>query len=266
MKADQILTASLVDIVFEGRNKSYGAYELRLHYEQRILKALLVMGLVVTAVFIVLMNSEDNSKPQFRIRTVTSVSAIKPVEQPKPIEPPKETVKQLVKTEKSVAVINIVDKEFVTPPPTVDDLKNAQVGDTKQDGKDFINIVEPAPGPDNDKGVLDVKPADPGPLETVEIEAKYPGDWRKFLERNLNPEVPVSNSAPAGRYSVVIQFVVDKEGNVSDINALTAHGFGMEQEAIRVIKKAPKWEPAFQNGIHVKAYRRQVIVFAVNEE
>jgi len=86
------------------------------------------------------------------------------------------------------------------------------------------------------------------------------------LERNLNANIPVDNGAPVGRYSVVVQFVVDKEGNVSDIQALTNHGYGLEEEAIRVIKKAPKWEPAIQNGIKVKAYRRQVITFDVNEE
>jgi len=55
--------------------------------------------------------------------------------------------------------------------------------------------------------------------------------------------VPVENAAPAGHYSVVIRFVVDKEGNVSDIEALTNHGYGMEQEAIRAIKKLQNGSP-----------------------
>jgi protein TonB len=57
--------------------------------------------------------------------------------------------------------------------------------------------------------------------------------------------------------------VVDKEGNLSDVKALTAHGYGMEQEAIRVIRKGPKWNPAIQNGVSVKAYRKQLITFQV---
>ena len=95
---------------------------------------------------------------------------------------------------------------------------------------------------------------------------KFNGNWRAFLERNLNAEVPLNNNAPAGRYSVVIQFVVDKNGNVSDITALTSHGYGMEEEAIRVLRKAAKWEPAIQNGNQVKAYRRQPITFDVQSE
>ena len=63
-----------------------------------------------------------------------------------------------------------------------------------------------------------------------------------------------------------MQFVVDEDGAVSDIKALTNHGYGLEQEAIRVLRKAKKWEPAIQNGRKVKAYRKQPITFQVTEE
>ena len=59
---------------------------------------------------------------------------------------------------------------------------------------------------------------------------------------------PVDNGAPEGTYTVYVQFVVDKEGNISDVKALTNHGYGMEEEAVRVIKKGPNWTPAIQNG------------------
>ena len=59
--------------------------------------------------------------------------------------------------------------------------------------------------------------------------------------------------------------IVDKEGNVSEVQALTKHGYGMEEEAVRAIKKGPKWTPAIQNGRQVKAYRNQPITFVVNE-
>ena len=66
--------------------------------------------------------------------------------------------------------------------------------------------------------------------------------------------------------NVYLEFIIDKQGNVSDIKPLTNHGYGVEEEAMRVLKKASKWEPAIQNGIKVKAYRKQVIVFEVTEE
>ncbi|MEK7225808.1 MAG: energy transducer TonB [Bacteroidota bacterium] len=106
-------------------------------------------------------------------------------------------------------------------------------------------------------------------FEKVEIEAKFPGGdeaWRKYVENNLKAETPVLYGAPAGSYTVIVQFVVDKDGNISDVRAVTKHGYGMEGEVIRVIKKGPKWIPAFQDGRNVKAYRRQPVTFVVTDE
>jgi len=103
----------------------------------------------------------------------------------------------------------------------------------------------------------------------VEIEASFPGGndaWRRFLERNLDGYVAVKNGAPAGTYTVLVQFIVDKEGNVTDPKALTNHGYGMEAEVIRLLKKAPHWIPAVQDGRKVKAYRKQPVTFMVMEE
>jgi hypothetical protein len=100
----------------------------------------------------------------------------------------------------------------------------------------------------------------------VEKEAYFPGDeksWRNFLAKNLNANVPVKNRAPEGTYMVLVQFIVDKEGQVTDIKPLTKFGFGMEEEVVRILKKAPRWTPAFQFGRNVKAYRKQPVTFVV---
>lgn len=105
-------------------------------------------------------------------------------------------------------------------------------------------------------------------FEKVEIEATFRGglnSWRKFLERNLDPEVPIRKKAPAGVYTVWIQFIVDKDGNISEIIPLTNHGYGMEQEVIRILKLSPKWIPAIQFGKTVKAYRKQPVTFVIEE-
>lgn len=106
-------------------------------------------------------------------------------------------------------------------------------------------------------------------FEKVEIEADYPGGvqaWRNYLEKNLNPSVPVDKGAPAGNYMVVVQFVVNKDGNISDIKSLTNHGYGMEQEVLRIIKNSGKWNPAIQDGRPVKAYRKQPVTFQVEND
>lgn len=105
--------------------------------------------------------------------------------------------------------------------------------------------------------------------EKVEIDASYPGgieSWRDFLAKNLNASTPVMNGAPIGRYNVFVQFIVTKDGEIADIKPLTRHGYGMEEEVIRIIKKTGKWNPAIQNGRPVNAYRKQPVTFEVEDE
>lgn len=111
------------------------------------------------------------------------------------------------------------------------------------------------------------KPENNKVFDKVEIEASFPGgvnEWRKYLEKNLDPTVP-KQKAKDGAYSVIVQFIVDKEGNISDVKTLTKHGYGMEEEAMRVIKMSPKWNPAVQGGRLVRAYKKQPITFIVGK-
>lgn len=99
-------------------------------------------------------------------------------------------------------------------------------------------------------------------------EAKFRGGdnaWGNFLRQNLNPTVPVDNGAPVGTYMVVVRFIVNTDGSLSDINAETKHGYGMEEEVLKLIKSSPKWVPAKRLGKNIKAYRRQPVTFMVAE-
>jgi hypothetical protein len=103
----------------------------------------------------------------------------------------------------------------------------------------------------------------------VEVEAGYPGGddaWRNFLIKNLNADVPADNDAPAGKYTVIVKFVVTREGTLSDIQAETNEGYRMEQEVIRLIKRSGKWNAAIQNKRMVNAYRRQPVTFLVEDD
>jgi protein TonB len=87
----------------------------------------------------------------------------------------------------------------------------------------------------------------------------------KIFQNNLDTDVPGSNGAPAGQYTVVVRFIVSKDGSVSDVVAETNHGYGMEQEAIRTIKKSGLWTPAVLYGKNVSSYKRQPITWVVSE-
>ncbi len=105
-------------------------------------------------------------------------------------------------------------------------------------------------------------------FEKVEEEASFPGGlsaWKTFLVKNLNPNTPVDNGAPSGKYTVIVQFVVSKDGTVSNIKALTKFGYGVEEEVVRIIAKSGAWNPARQNGKNVNAYRKQPVTFVVEQ-
>ncbi|MEO7048807.1 MAG: energy transducer TonB [Ferruginibacter sp.] len=100
----------------------------------------------------------------------------------------------------------------------------------------------------------------------VEVEAKFPGEngsWATYLRKNLYANIPSDKGCDPGTYTVIIRFIVSKTGKVSDVTAETNFGYGMEAEAMRLIKKGPDWIPAHQNGYIVNAYRRQPITFVV---
>jgi hypothetical protein len=106
-------------------------------------------------------------------------------------------------------------------------------------------------------------------FEKVEVEPVFPGayaGWSAYLQKNLNATIPVDNGAPEGEYTVTVQFIVNTSGKISDLKALTHHGFGMEEEVLRIMAKSPDWEPAVQDGKKVNAYRRQPVTFVIQAE
>lgn len=266
MEINKILAADFLDLVFDQRNKDYGAYDLRRTYNKRITRALLITfsiaGVIYTGSVLAGSGNTIDEKPW--IAKVVTIDPLPEEEQiPEPLPEPEPEPPQQVRSEIYTEPVIMDDTQVDEPPPTMDDLALAKIGLVRSDGGFDEGITEPSLS--DSKGVVEPKKMDDPdePFMTVQIEAKFDGDWRKFLIKNLRGEVPVDNGAPAGRHTVYIQFVVDKDGTLSDIKPLTNIGFGMEEEAIRVIKKSVKWEPAVQNGHHVKAYRKQAVTFEV---
>ncbi len=272
MDTNKILSADILDLIFDDRNKEYGAYELRKTYHTRVTKSLVFTGAFITLIFtgVALANKlTPNNIPDFFIREEVTIANITPEEKvPDPLpEPPERTEPIPVQRERFTQIEIVADENVVEPPPTLEDLRNAKIDVIKQAGVIDNDLVEIQPF-DNSKDLIEEKitKESDSPLEFVEINARFDGNWEKFLLRNLNAQTPVDNNAPAGNYKVLIQFVVDIDGTVSDLKPLTNLGYGLEQEAIRVLKKAKNWEPAIQNGRQVKAYRIQAITFRVTGE
>lgn len=274
MEANKILNADILDLVFEGRNKDYGAYDLRKTYNKRILKALIITASVaIVALLGSLLAKAFQGKNNNVVQHEITLQEIKEEEKkpdvpppppPKPPPPPqvemaKFTPPKIVKDEEVKEVIQENKK-----------LDSTKIDVVNKEGIKDNDIAAPSQIDEGKQVIEEKKDDDENKIfEKVEVEAAFPGGdaaWRKFLERNLRGDVASEAGAPAGSYTVWVQFVVDKEGNVSDVKALTSHGFGMEDEAVRVIKKGPQWKPAIQNGRNVKAYRKQPITFQIEEQ
>lgn len=270
MDTNKILSADFLDLLFDNRNKDYGAYELRKTYQGRITRSLIFTGIFVGLTFtgVVLANKlGPKQKEAFVIRDLTIEDIQPDVKEPDPIpEPPRRIEPVQVQTERLTQLTIVDDKDVVEPPPTQDDLANAKIDVVKADGVIDEGIATLQVLDDGKDIIEDKIVKEPEIFTKVEVDAKFDGNWEKFLLRNLNAQTPIDNDAPPGDYTVIMKFVVDIDGTVSDIKALSNLGYGLEQEAIRVLKKATKWEPAIQNGRKVKAYRTQTITFRVTEE
>lgn len=276
MEISKILSSDILDLLFEDRNKAYGAYELRKTYRKR-----LSIALICTAVIALLalggsllassLKKKDSGKVEVRELTLTE---LKQQEEKKPEPPPPPPPKQeppKVEMTKFTPPKIVKDEEVKEEekPPEVEELEKTKIDVQSQEG-----IKDEGLAPtivDEGKAVIEEKKEeDENTVFTkVEVEASFKGgekEWKRFLERNLEANVPVDNGAPEGTYTVVVQFIVNKEGKISDVKSLTSHGHGMEEEAMRVIKKGPDWIPAIQNGRNVKAYRKQPITFVVAAE
>jgi protein TonB len=274
MEANKILSADLLDIVFEGKNKDYGAYDLRRTYNKRIVRALIITASIALlallgSVLASTIKSKGPSKVKISEVTLQDIKQEDKKIEPPPPPPPKQEPPKVEMKQFTPPIVK-KDEEVEKPPPPVEELKDIKIADVSQEGVKDNEIPTPAVIDEGKQIVEEKKEEDENKIfDKVEIEASFPGGdskWRQYLERTLNANTPVDNGAAEGTYSVVVQFVVDKEGKISDVRPLTNHGYGMEQEAVRVIQKGPKWNPAQQNGRQVKAYRKQPITFHVTGE
>jgi protein TonB len=102
-----------------------------------------------------------------------------------------------------------------------------------------------------------------------EQQAAFPGGvaaWNKFVRDSVNKNILLSKKAPPGQYTVTVRFIVSYWGGISDVVAETHHGYGLEEEAIRLIKKSPRWLPARQAGRPVNAYCKQPVTLTVSAQ
>jgi protein TonB len=273
MEITKILTADILDIVFEGKNKEYGAYELRKSYAGRLRLAITVTCSIVLLCVAGFLFADENKMITTRIFEIPDQELTKledKLKEPPVVPPP--PVKQPEVMERRNVTIVVVPDPMVPPDdpiPLNEDFENAKISLVNKEGVDFENIA-PSIGESLDKGII-VKPTKENRdsvFLSVQIESSYPGGieaWRRFLIKNLSNNYPQEAADQGIKGKVVVMFIVDRDGNVSDVHAIDGPK-ELHELAMRVIKKSGKWQPAQQNGKIVNSYKRQPIVFTLGEE
>ncbi|MCA0383559.1 MAG: TonB family protein [Bacteroidetes bacterium] len=272
MDVNKILNADFLDILFDGRNKEYGAYELRRSYNKRLTVAISAMILIALLIFlgsVISKEAEKNKKAKMEVQDVKleEVKEQPKNEPPPPPPPPKMPEPPKIEIAKFTPPKIVKDEEVKEDekPPEIDKIEEAKIGTINQEGTKDDGIVAP---PVESKGTGDV--VAPKAVEEdydkvftkVENPAEFPGGpdaWRRYLERNLQYPDDAQENGTQG--VVKVQFIVDKEGNISEVQALNDPGDGLAEEAVRIIKRGPKWTPAEQNGRKVIYRHIQAITF-----
>ena len=257
MTNNEMLKADLLDILFEKRNKAYGAYALRRSYDRRLLIAL-GTGLAMALLFVLLVQLKGNDETPVIRNNTDGIVIREYVVPPKKIEEPikpKETVKTKSTMKKAqvkfTSTIDIRRDELVkTPVASVDELTATIPGDETTTGVPDDGMVTVSPVPGDGKGNDPVEqPA--AVFVPMERDPAFPGGaaaLHQFLSRNLKTPDELGEGE---RILVKVKFRVDADGHVSSFEIAESGGREFDQEVLRVVKRMPRWEPAFQNGINV---------------
>ena len=266
MEANQFLKADLLDILFEGRNKEYGAYDLRKTYNRRISIALIVTVVIMAVIFIGSVIADNlTSKDdvvQMKVKDLT-LEQIQPKEPPPPPPPPKLPPPPPIATIAFTPPKVVKDEEVIKPPPEVKQIEEAKVDVKTVEGTKDIGIVAP---PVEDKGTqvvaapVEKKEDEDKVFTKVEIEASFPGGagaWTKYVTKTIQANQDEFTESDFG--TCVVKFIVDKSGQVSAVEATTMKGSKLAEIATNAIRKGPNWTPAQQNGRYVNAYRLQPV-------
>ncbi|RYF80875.1 MAG: hypothetical protein EON98_12995 [Chitinophagaceae bacterium] len=292
MEARQIIQADYLDMLFAGRNKNYGAYKLRKTYYKRLWTALAVTLLISFSGFWLLQSGTVKEVVPFLEKKEIFLSAIEELKTPPPVQeekivqaPAKATTQ--VTTKARVVSADVKRTKFTTPivkdkvsseaVPTVDEI--AIVDNITVDGAIVNQVMAPVPPPVVISGTAEgegtaaipVKPKEEEQnriFEKVEIEASVNvARWRQHLERNLVRYIEDAATAgmQPGTYTVMVRFLVEKDGSISRVLALNDPGFGLARGAAQVVESGPQWNPGEQNGRKVRSYHTQPITFVIME-
>ncbi len=264
MDQKNIQNQNYLDILFSGKNKSYGAYQLRKDFNRRMGISILA-GIAVAAIFLAisaLANREDtkSNRPVLKEVELGDPPPMNenepPPPPPPPVEPPPPVKAQVKFTPPVIKKDNEIEKTEV---PEQKELEEAAISNQDVEGiknnEAIVKDVEFKKPTIEEKKVEAPKPVDNKIYEIVEQEPSYPGGEDKItadVSKNfVYPQLAIENGIEG---TVIVRFVVEKNGSVSNVQLVRGLGYGIDEAAIKAVKKLKKFSPAKQNGQAVRYY------------
>jgi periplasmic protein TonB len=264
-----ILDQQWIDVVFANRNKAYGAYELRRDNGRNTRNALIIgiifFAVAISANTIINMIAGFIPKGKEKVKITNVVLSPPPVDikkppPPPPPEPPKPKIDQV----KFPPPVVKPDVEVKEKPPTIEELKVADPGQKNLKGDKNAEVTIDEPVGNSDAKVTE---EDPNKIFTsVEKNPEFPGGLEKFyayLGKSIRyPAVARENNTQG---KVIVNFVVEKDGSLTDVKVVRGIGDGCDEEAVRVLRASPHWGPGIQNGRPVRCSYTVPISFTLSE-
>lgn len=258
------------ELVFEDRNKSYGAYVLRKKYADNVLISLLigvvVVGIIVAIPYISKFISSLNPQEEEVVVPIDwSKMAPPPVDEKKEeiLPPPEEKIEPPKEVAASVEFKTLqMTDEPVQEITTTEDLKAANPGAVTAEGTGGSLLAIPGEG---DGGSAVVEETKEQIFTIVEKMPEFPGGevaLAKYLQQNIVYPERAKQMNIEGK--VYLSFLIDEYGNVSNVEKKRGIGGGCDEEAIRVVKKMPRWNAGKQGGRPVKVQFNLPIEFKLN--
>jgi periplasmic protein TonB len=255
------------NILFEHRNKSYGAYDIRNIYNRHLKIASVISVVIFTAALlspkiVKLFETKEITKEEFKITEV--ILAEPPPIDPKTTPPPPPNVEAPPPKIASTKFLppKIVEDEKVIEeeePPTQEELKKTNPGEVTQKGESE-NLNEVIVSGKGGEGESDEILVYVGEMPQFSL-----GDYRLFLKKHLRYPSRALDKRIQGK--VFIKFVVEKDGSITDLKVTKSLGYGCDEEALRVVRMMDrKWSPGKSNGVPVRVYKDLSINFEMPSE
>jgi protein TonB len=254
---------SLDEIVFEHRNKEYGAYDLRSSY-RRILTRSMIIGTLIFCIaaitpFVVMkikqLAAKEKTEVDANLIEILPEEQVKEeiVEKEETPPPPPPKVEEKIEIIQNVVPEPVKAPKLETPPPPISEQLKTTTGLINQEGvKQTAHIPPPVQAPPKAAAVESKAPSTTEVYESVDQEAEFPGSLNSF--RNKIGE-NFDNSAMEGgegTLKTTVTFIVERDGSISDVKA-TGSNSDFNSEAVRTVKSIrTKWVPAKINGQPVR--------------